>query len=111
MMQIIASAMCALTIYSTLSAMSSLRRKRIKHAVMAHCDSVVNGNGIEFGGKTSLRLNHLFNPLPDFMQVHVPGDELRERIGDRNDRLAESVPPAFRWRARGCALQPSAALP
>jgi hypothetical protein len=58
---------------------------------MAHGDAVINGNGVEFGCETTLAFNDLSDLLPDFMQVHVSGDKLRERIGDGDDRLSHLV--------------------
>ena len=52
-MHTMASAQCALTMYSTLSAMMSRLRQRIQHAVMAHGDTVVHGNRVELFGNTA----------------------------------------------------------
>ncbi len=54
------------------------RRKRIKHTVMPHCNAVVDGDCIEFGGKTAEFLYFSFNDLSDFMQMRMTGHELCE---------------------------------
>jgi hypothetical protein len=54
-----------------------------------HGYTVVNGDGIEFGGETAELLDFLFYHLTDFMQVRVSGDKLCERIYDSYNRLAD----------------------
>ncbi len=51
LIQTIASALCAFTIYSTLSAMIS--RERIKHPIVPHSDTVVDSDRIKFSGKAT----------------------------------------------------------
>ena len=65
------------------------RRQRIEHAVVAHGDAVVDGDGVEFLGDAAGGLDLARHQLPEVLQMHVAGHELRERIGDRDDRLAE----------------------
>ena len=67
------------------------RRERVKHAVMTHRDSIIDGNRVEFGCKAALLFNDPLYALTDFVQMNVSGDELRERIGDGNHRPAELV--------------------
>ena len=55
---------------------------------MPHGDAVVDGDGIELGGETALFFNLRLHELPYFVQMHVPGDELRERIDDGDDGLS-----------------------
>ena len=45
-----ASAQWALTMYSTASAMMLARRQAVEHAVVAHGDAVVDGDGVELLG-------------------------------------------------------------
>jgi hypothetical protein len=88
-MHTIASAQCALTMYSTESGDQVTRRQRIKHAVVPHGNAVINGDGIEFLGDTAGGLDFASDQLSYILEMHVPRNELGERIDDGNDRLAE----------------------
>ena len=65
------------------------RRQRIEHAVMAHGDTVIDRNRVEFLGDTAGRLDFAGNELAEILQMHMARHELRERIDHRDDRLAE----------------------
>ena len=65
------------------------RRQRIEHAVVAHGDAVVHGDGVEFLGDAARRLDLARDQLAEVLQVHMAGHELGEGIGDGDDRLAE----------------------
>ena len=65
------------------------RGQRVEHAVVAHGDAVVHGDGVEFRGEASEGFDPLFDVLADFVQVHVARHELGERVGDADDRAAE----------------------
>ena len=88
-MQTMASAQWALTMYSTLSAMSSREGSDVEHAVVAHGDAVVDGDGVEFLGDAAGRLDLAGDELAEVLQVDVAGDELGEGVDDGDDRLAE----------------------
>ena len=69
------------------------RRQRVEHAVVAHGNAVVNCNGIEFLCDAARLADCASNELSHVLEVDVAGNELGERVGDRDDRLAEiSVP-------------------
>ena len=61
----------------------------VEHAVMAHGDAVIHGDGVELLGDTAAGLDLLGHNLADVAQAHVTGDELGEGVGDRDNRLAE----------------------
>ena len=65
------------------------RRQRIEHAVVAHGDAVVHGDGVEFLGDAARGLDLPRHQLPKVLEMHVAGHELGEGIGDGDDRLAE----------------------
>ena len=65
------------------------RWQRIKHAVMAHRDAVIDRDGIEFLGYTARFLDFARDKLAKILQMHMAWHELGEGIDDRNDRLAE----------------------
>ena len=65
------------------------RRQRIEHAVVAHGDAVVDGDGVELLGDPARRLDLARHQLAEILQMHMAGHELGERIGDGDDRLAE----------------------
>src|SRR5690606_10554295 len=66
-------------------------RQRVKHAVMAHRDAVIDRDRVEFLGDAAGRLDLARNELPHVLQMHVPRHELREGVHHRDDRLAESA--------------------
>src|SRR5699024_1331569 len=64
-------------------------RQRVQHAVVAHGDAVVDGDGVELardaaGGRDGLR-----DDVADVLEVHVARHELGVRVRDGDDRLAE----------------------
>ena len=63
--------------------------QRVQHAVVAHRDTVVHGDGVELLGYAADTFDLTRHELPKILQVHMPRHELRERIGDGNDRLME----------------------
>ena len=65
------------------------RGQRIEHAVVAHGDAVVDGDGVEFLGDAARGLDLARDQLAEVLQVHVAGHELGEGVGDGDDRLAE----------------------
>ena len=64
-------------------------RQRIEHAAMAHRDAVIDGDGVEFLGDAPCPLDLAGHKLAEVLQMHMPRHELRKRIGDGDDRLAE----------------------
>ena len=56
---------------------------------MAHCYTVVNGYGVEFGSETALFLDFGLYNLSDFMEMSMSGDKLSERVDNCDDRLTE----------------------
>jgi hypothetical protein len=85
-----ASAQWALTMYSTESAMISRSRQAVEHAVVAHGDAVVDGDGVELlGDAAGLAISG--DQLSQVLEVDVAGHELGEAVGDGHDRLAEVV--------------------
>lgn len=63
--------------------------QRIQHAVVAHRDAVVHGDGVEFLGDAADLLDLARDQLAEVLQVHVAGHELGEGVGDGDDRLVE----------------------
>ncbi|MNJ37635.1 hypothetical protein D3C77_324640 [compost metagenome] len=64
-------------------------RQRIEHAVVAHGDAVVDRDGVEFLGHATGAFDLAGDQLAQVLQVHMPRDELGERVGDGDDRLFE----------------------
>jgi hypothetical protein len=88
-MQTSASAQCALTMYSTLSAIT--RGQRVEHAAMAHGDSVIDRDRVELARNPAGLLDRLGDDLPDRLKVCVTGNELGVGVRDRDDRLLADV--------------------
>ena len=63
-------------------------RERIEHAVVAHGDAVVDGDGVELGRETAQALDLFLHDLARLVQMHVAGDELCKGIGNGDDWLA-----------------------
>ena len=61
------------------------RGQRVEHTIMAHSDTVVDGDGVELGCKTTLLLDELFNVLSYLVQMNVTGHHLRKRVGDTDN--------------------------
>ena len=66
-------------------------RQRVQHAVVAHRDTVINGDGVEFLGDAASLTNRAGDQLTHVLQVHVAGHELGEGVRDSNNGLAEIV--------------------
>ena len=64
------------------------RRQGIQHTVMPHCNAVVDGNRIEFGGEAALLFYLFLYELTYFMQMHMPRNKLSKRIDYCNDGLS-----------------------
>ena len=64
------------------------RGQRIQHAVVTHGYAVVDGYGVEFGGKAAETFNFSFHFLSNLVQVSVSGDKLSERVNHGNNRFA-----------------------
>ena len=62
-------------------------RQAIEHAVVAHGNTVVHGNGVELFGDAASRFDLTRHQLPQIFEVHVAGHELGERIHHRDDGL------------------------
>ena len=58
---------------------------------MAHRDTVINGDGVEFLGDAASLTNRAGDQFTHVLQVHVAGHELGERVRDSNNGLAEIV--------------------
>ena len=56
---------------------------------MAHRDAVIDRDRVEFLGDAARRLDFSRDQLAKVLQMDVTRHELREGIGDRDDRLAE----------------------
>ena len=65
------------------------RGQAVEHAVVPHGDAVIDGDGVEFAGHASSGLDLGGHQSPEVAQMHVPWDELGERVGDGDDRLVE----------------------
>ena len=62
-------------------------RQAIEHAVVAHGDTVVHGDGVELFGDATSRFDLARNQLSEVFEVHVARHELGERIHHRNNGL------------------------
>ena len=51
-------------------------RKRVKHSIVTHSDTVIDSNRIKFRSEASQLLNFSLYQLPDLMQMHVSRNEL-----------------------------------
>ena len=65
------------------------RGQRVKHAVVAHCDAVVNSDGVKFLRNTACFANRSGDQVAHVLEVDVAGNELGVGVGDRDNRLAE----------------------
>ncbi|MPM32545.1 hypothetical protein SDC9_79109 [bioreactor metagenome] len=63
----------------------------VEHPVVAHRDAVVDRDGVELPADAAGLLDRLGDELAHVLEVDVARHELRERVGDRDDRLAEVV--------------------
>jgi hypothetical protein len=80
------------------------RREAVEHAAMPHGDAVVDGDGVELAGDGARGCDLVGDQLAQVLEVDVAGNELRERVGDGDDRLAEvTVGHAGRTPQGACA--------
>src|SRR3546814_14891383 len=56
---------------------------------MAHRDAVVDRDRVELLADAAGLLDLLDHQLAEILEMNVAGHELRERVGDRDDRLLE----------------------
>ena len=61
----------------------------VEHTVVAHCNAVVDGNGVELSGIAAQLLNLLTYHLTNLMQMGMARHELSKRVYDGNNRLAK----------------------
>src|SRR5699024_10877893 len=61
----------------------------VEHAVVAHGDTVVHGDGVELLGHSPGLAHGGGDQVAHVLQVHVPGHELGVGVRDRHDRFAE----------------------
>ena len=73
------------------------RRQRIKHAIVAHSNAIVNGDGVEFGSIATHAFYLFLNNLSDFVQVCMSWYKLCERIDDGNNGFTK----LFAFHTRG----------
>ncbi|MNQ48583.1 hypothetical protein D3C85_624650 [compost metagenome] len=66
-------------------------RQRIQHAVVAHGDAVVHGDGVEFFCHTASAFDLAGDQLAQVLEVDVARYELGEGVGNGDDRLLEVV--------------------
>ena len=52
------------------------RGKRIEHSVVSHCNTIVNGNGVELGSIATKFLNLAFHYLARLVQMGVSRNKL-----------------------------------
>ena len=71
-------------------------REGVQHPVVSHGDTVVHGNGVEFGRIAAQALDFGLDQLAGLMQMRMAGDELGEGIHHRDDRFSH----LFRFHAR-----------
>ena len=57
----------------------------IEHSVVSHCDTVVNGDGIEFGCVAPHSFDFLLDDLTDFMKMGMTWHKLSKAVHDSND--------------------------
>ncbi len=60
-------------------------RKAVKHAVMTHCDTVVDGNRVHFFGNATRFADAFCDDFADVTQVNVARDKFGETIANSND--------------------------
>ena len=64
-------------------------RQRVEHPPVPHRDAVVDRDGVELDAPAASRVDDRLHALADVVQVDVARDELREAVGDGDDRLVE----------------------
>ena len=65
------------------------RGQAVEHAVVAHGDAVVDGDGVELLGHAAGARNLPRDQLAQVLQVDVTGNKLGKGVGDGDDGLAE----------------------
>jgi len=65
------------------------RGQRVQHAVVAHGNAVVDGDGVEFLGDAAGFFDLAGDHLAQVLEVYVAGDKLGKGVGDGDDRLAK----------------------
>ena len=65
------------------------RGQAVQHAVVAHGDAVVDGDGVELLGDAAGAGDLFGDELAEVLEVDVAGNELGEGVGDGDDGLAE----------------------
>ena len=88
-----ASAQCALTMYSTESAMSSRLGSEYSIPPVSHRDAVVDRDRVELPWHRPGRSHGIGHHLAHFAQVHVTWHEFGEAVGYGDDRFAEVLAP------------------
>ena len=73
-----ASAQCALTMYSTLSAINSRDGSEYSMRAVTHGDAVINRDGVEFLGHAAGRFDFAGDHLAEVLEVHMARHELGE---------------------------------
>ena len=63
--------------------------QRVEHAVVSHCNAVIDGDGVEFGCIATKAFYLGLHDLAGLMEVGMARDKLGERIDDGNNRLAK----------------------
>ncbi len=86
------------------------RWERIEHPPMSHGDTIVDGDGIELLGHTARLFDAVSHQLTEILQVDMAGDELRERVGHRDDGLLEVVVLHSRGPPQGAGARHVAAM-
>ena len=56
---------------------------------MSHCDTVADGDGVEFERYTACLSNGVFDDGGDFIQVYVSGYDVAVTVGDADEGLAD----------------------
>ena len=64
-------------------------RQGIEHAVVAHGNTVIDGNGVEFFCDTASFFNGLLDDVAHIFEVDVSRYEVRVGVGDGDDRFTE----------------------
>ena len=63
--------------------------ERIEHSIVSHGDTVIHGDGVEFGSIASHGFDFCLHNLTNLMQMCVTWDKLRKAIHDSNDGFAK----------------------
>ena len=66
-------------------------RQRVKHAAMAHSDTIIHRNGIELFSNAAGGFDLLSNQFTEVAQVNVARHELGKRVYDSNNRFTEVI--------------------